>query len=96
MKELEVKRNQYQKDIEVLQEQLGKIDQQIQDGEKMEVGDIVVHSGGFRRVLLFSEKRGCLAAFNEKGSMQGWSQIQKDYEKTGQNIFKDNLLNLDY
>jgi len=58
-------------------------------------GDVVVSTVGHgKRVVLFDEHRQCLTAFSANGCAVAWTDINKPYKKTGQNIFDDNLLGL--
>ena len=58
-------------------------------------GDVVVSTVGHgKRVILFDKRHQCLAAFSANGYAVAWTDINMYYEKTGQNIFDDNLLGL--
>jgi len=61
----------------------------------LKLGDIVESTVGHgKRVVLFDEHRQCLVAFSANGWAVAWTDINMYYEKTGQNIFDDNLLGL--
>lgn len=66
--------------------------------EEAEFGDIIIYKESRRRVALYDSK-GRLLAFNKEGMCVGVVHAQERtitcYKKTGQNIFKDNPLNLD-
>jgi hypothetical protein len=95
MNELNAKKVQCEKDIEVLQEQLKKLKQEIETAEDFKVGDIVTLKDSNReRIILFSETMQRLAAYDKNGKRRGWSDLKADYRKTGDNIFKGNLLDL--
>ena len=57
-------------------------------------GDIVTFRNGDRRIWLYDNK-GKLGAFDRYGTQCG-GNFPIDYKPTGQNIFTDNLLGLNY
>ena len=77
--------------IEVLEKEL---ERQIRENKEPKFGDIVTCPHGLR-VVLFDLSKNQLMTFNEHGNSVG-SVDCGYYSKTGKNIFKDNLLGLDY
>ena len=94
---IDAKIEQNAKDIERLQEEQQKLKEEKEKQNGLKVGDIVkfCSCGNPRRVVLFSEKYGRLVVFNERGRITDHNEINRYYVKTGQNIFTNNLLNLD-
>ncbi len=73
--------------------------EQIEKERKIEFGDIIEFRDplfGFR-IALFEPKTQQLVAYNKNGIIVGgqYTKIDVNYKKTGKNIFKDNLFNLD-
>lgn len=95
MKEIAAKLKQNQRDIERLQEERRRLEQEKRMKTELKLGDIVERHGA-RRVILYDKTAGSLAAFNQRGQMVGWLSINEDYARTGKNIFTDNLLDLGY
>jgi hypothetical protein len=94
---LQERLEQCRKDKAAIENEEQELLEQIEKEKVFKPGDIVKFKRGFqqrRRIILFSEKKGCLAAFNKRGEAIGWSNLSQDYIKTGKNIFTNNLLDL--
>jgi len=97
MSDTDTEIKQCERILVAIQANLDELKAEKQKRRKHKLGDIVRSHVNRYRVILFSGEYRKLCAFDRRGKVVevGQSNINKFYESTGQNIFTDNLLNLD-